>query len=418
MKNKKVIVIGAGIIGLCSAYYLNKKGFKVTVFDNTDGTDNCSYGNAGFFSPSHIIPLASPGIISQGLRWMMRSDSPFYIKPKLNGDLISWGLKFWKASNTSKVNESTPVLHQLLMRSRKLIENIIDEEGMDVELNNKGLLMFCKSQKALDEEIEIAELANKYGQKAEVLSSSEAGLLNPGLELDVKGAVLFKEDASISPYILMEQLIKLLIKKGVTIQFDNHMDKIVAGTDNKIAKIIANGEEHMADEYVIATGSWSRGLMKQVGIKLPLQGGKGYSFMLPTPKVMPQIANILTEARVAVTPMKDGLRFAGTMEVNGLDLSINPKRVQGIVNSITEYFPQFENNDFKDIEPWAGLRPCSPDGLPYIGRTHSYNNLLVATGHAMLGVSLGPVTGKLISQLVANEQPEIDISLLSVERYN
>jgi D-amino-acid dehydrogenase len=216
----------------------------------------------------------------------------------------------------------------------------------------------------------------------------------------------------------MAKLKELLIEKGVVINHNVQVNKLVVGKSGSIEKIVANSEEYVADEYIIATGAWSRDLLKQVDIKLPMQAGKGYSFVLPSPKVNLTTCAILNEARVAVTPMKHGLRFAGTMEVNGMDLSINNKRVQGIIDSIPKFFPQFSNEDFNDIEPWAGLRPCSPDGLPYIGRTKKYNNLLVASGHAMLGVSLAPVTGKLISQLVANDKTETDLTLLDVERYN
>jgi D-amino-acid dehydrogenase len=418
MKDKHVIVIGAGIIGLSSAYYLNKKGFKVTILDNTDGTDNCSFGNAGFFSPSHIIPLASPGIISQGLRWMMRSDSPFYIKPKLNSDLISWGLKFRKASNKAQVAKAAPILSELLMDSRKLIEQILEDESIDAGLNDKGLLMYCKSQQVLDEEIEMAEMAQRFGQDTEVLTAEEARALNPELEIDIVGAVLFKNDAFVTPHLLIGGLKKVLTAKGVDIQFGKQVDKFNTDHEGSLSSVTANGEEYKADEFVLATGSWSRDMMKQLDVKLPMQGGKGYSFVLPNPTVMPETCSILTEARVAVTPMKHGLRFAGTMEVNGLDLSINPKRVQGIVDSVSKYFPQFTKEDFKDIKPWAGLRPCSPDGMPYIGRPKKYSNLLVATGHAMLGISLGPVTGNIIAQLAVGEKPKTDLALMDVDRYN
>ena len=195
MEDKHVIIVGAGVIGLCTAYYLQKSGVRVTVLDNTDGTDNCSFGNAGFFSPSHIVPLASPGIISQGLRWMMRPDSPFYIKPKLNTDLISWGLKFRKAANKAQVAKAAPVLHELLMSSRQLITEILSDEGIDAGLNEKGLLMYCKTQHVMDEEIALADLTRKYGQEVEVLSAEEARAVNPELDLDVVGAVLFKNDA-------------------------------------------------------------------------------------------------------------------------------------------------------------------------------------------------------------------------------
>lgn len=187
MKDKKVIVIGAGIIGLCSAYYLNKKGFNVTVLDNTDGSGNCSYGNAGFLSPSHIIPLASPGIIKQGLRWMTRSDSPFYIKPKFDSDLISWALKFKKAATKKRVAAAIPLLNDLLMESRHLIEQILKEEGIEAGFNDKGLIIYCKTQRSLDEEVKIAELVQKYGQKIEILDAEQAKTYNPALEIDVLG---------------------------------------------------------------------------------------------------------------------------------------------------------------------------------------------------------------------------------------
>jgi len=418
MKDKHIIVVGAGIIGLCSAYFLNKKGFQVTILDNTDGTDNCSYGNAGFFSPSHLIPLASPGIISQGLRWMMRSDSPFYIKPKLDFDLISWGLKFKQAATKTKVAAAAPILNDLLLSSRDLIEKILEEESIDAGLNDKGLVIYCKTQRALDEEMEMAELAQKYGQQTKVLNLTQARAINPDMEINARGAVLFENDASITPHIFMAELKQVLLKNGVEINHNVKVDKLVSGKSGSIEKIIANGTEHVADEYLLATGSWTRDLLKQVDLKLPLQAGKGYSFVLPSPKANLNSCAILNEARVAVTPMKHGLRFAGTMEVNGMDLSINSKRVQGIINAIPEFFPQFSEEDFKDIEPWAGLRPCSPDGMPYVGRTKKYNNLLVATGHAMLGISLGPVTGKIIAQLASNEASDTDLGLLSVDRYN
>ncbi|MDH5475447.1 MAG: FAD-dependent oxidoreductase [Cyclobacteriaceae bacterium] len=418
MKEKEVVVIGAGIIGLCSAYFLNKKGFNVTVIDNTDGSGNCSYGNAGFISPSHIIPLASPGIINQGIRWMTRSDSPFFIKPKLNSDLISWGLKFRKAATKKRVAAAVPLLNDLLMSSRTLTEQLLKEEDIDAGFNDKGIIVFCKTQQALDEETTIAERTIKLGQKTEILSAEQARALNPELDLDVLGGVWYREDANLTPHIFIEKFIDVLKQKGVTIKYNQEVSKITSNDDKNIDSIIVNGEKVVADEYVLAAGSWTRDLLKQLDIQLPLQGGKGYSFVLPNPKANLNTCAILHEARVAVTPMLHGLRFAGTMEINGLDLTLNKKRIDGIIRSITKYFPQYTKEDFKDIEPWAGLRPCSPDGLPYIGRTKGYKNLLIATGHAMLGVSLSVITGKLIAQLASNEVPEIDLTLLEVDRYN
>jgi len=417
MKDKSIIVIGGGIIGLCSAYYLNKKGYKVTVLDDTDGSNNCSYGNAGFFCPSHIIPLASPGKISQGLRWMLKQDSPFYIKPKMSWDLVSWGLKFKKAATNKRVNSVSPMMNKLLLESRSLIEQILTDEHIDAGFNDEGLVVYCRTQHVLDETIAMAELAKEYGQEVVILSKDEAKTVNPDLDLDVIGAVHFKNDAFVTPHLLMDALKTVLIDKGVDVQFNKKVTQLVPSYSGAIDKIIINEKESVqADQYVVAVGSWSKELLKPLGVNLPMQAGKGYSFVLPNPKVNLRTCAILEEASVAVTPMTHGLRFAGTLEINGMDLSINKKRVQGIINAICDYFPQFTAVDFENLDIWTGLRPCTPDGLPYIGRTRQYNNLIVAAGHAMLGVALAPVTGRLIAQIASDEK--VDLSFIDVNRYN
>jgi D-amino-acid dehydrogenase len=173
----------------------------------------------------------------------------------------------------------------------------------------------------------------------------------------------------------------------------------------------------MADEYVVCGGALSPVLLRGLGLRLPLEAGKGYSITLPSPRCLPAVGSILSEARVAVTPMGSSLRFAGTMELSGLDLSINLARVGAIVRAVPRYFPEFGPDDFRDVQPWAGLRPCSPDGLPYVGRFRRYTNLSIATGHAMLGVSLGPITGKLMADILSGKEPSVEIAALNPERY-
>ncbi|MEO9965663.1 MAG: FAD-dependent oxidoreductase [Reichenbachiella sp.] len=413
----KIAIVGSGMIGLCSAYYLNKRGFEVTILDEGDGSDNCSYGNAGYFSPSHLVPLASPGIISQGLKWMTNPESPFYIKPSLNRDLARWGWQFYRASTKSRVKRAVPVLSQMLTESRTLIEEILADTKIKAGFDNKGLLMYCKSQNVLDEEAELANLAKKYGQEVDVLSSAEAEKLNPGFEINTVGAVHFKDDAWFTPHLFMEELKKYLSKQGVTFSYHTRVTNMESGEGHVKALVTDKGKVE-ADQFIIAAGSWTAKFLNQQGIKILLQGGKGYSFVVADPPVMPKTASILTEARVAVTPMQHGLRFAGTMEINRLDLSINPRRVKGIQNSIPDYFPQFSEKSFVGLKPWAGLRPCTPDGLPYIGKTRKFDNLIVATGHAMLGISLGPVTGLMVNDLAQENTPHIDDTLLQVERYS
>lgn len=416
MSEKKVIIVGAGIVGLCSAYYLQAAGHQVTIIDSGDGTQNCSVGNAGFFCPSHVIPLAAPGIITQGLKWMLNEKSPFYVKPSLNKELLAWGWEFKKASTKSKVAKAAPVLHALTTKSRDLAEVMMDESQLHGGYTKSGLLMVCKTENTLYHEIEAAALARSFGQRAETLSREEAEKLNPGLEFNMAGAVYFPDDTMASPHFLVRALQHDLMQKGV--QF--HFDTFVTGFkthQNKIVGIEAIDQAFEADEYVITTGTHTGGLLKPIGLKLPMQGGKGYSFTLAEPPATPKVPSILVDGRVSMSPMLDGLRFSGTMEINGLDPKINEKRIEGIIDSALEFCPQFMREDFDEIIPWAGFRPCTPDGLPYLGRPAAYSNMIIAAGHAMLGLTLGPVSGKIVADMVSGTPVFTDISLLDPDRY-
>ncbi len=416
MSAKKVVIVGAGIVGLSTAYYLHKKGVEVTIIDNTDGTDNCSFGNAGYVAPSHLITLSSPGIISQGIKWMMNPESPFYVKPRLNLDLMKWGWLFKKAATAARVKAAVPVLYELTVRSQKLYEEIMGEENINAGYKKQGLLMICKTQETLNHEIELVELVNKYGLEADVLTKEDIERMEPDVEYEMTGGVHFGCDAWMTPNVFMRDFQTRLIAAGVKIHYNTNVEKI-AYQGASIDKIITNKGEFKGDEYVLAAGSWTPELMKHVNIDLPLQGGKGYSFTIPDPVVMPKLPSILTEGKIATTPMMHGLRFAGTMEIAGTQLDINPRRVNGIIKAIKDFMPQFREQDFSEIKEWAGLRPCTPDGLPYIGRTKKYDNLLVGTGHAMLGWTLGPITGHLLAQEITGQKPDYSSQLLEVERY-
>lgn len=416
MKDKKVIVIGAGIVGLSTAYYLHQKGVEVTVIDNTDGNDNCSYGNAGYISPSHLIPLASPGIISQGLRWMLNSQSPFYIKPRLNRDLIRWGLLFKKAATAKRVNAGAEVLYELTVKSQQLYEDILAAESIEAGYHKPGLLMVCKTEEALHHEAELVTMAQNFGLEAEILSQAETEKMDPNVQYDTVGSVYFGCDGWMTPQLFMKTFKERLIQAGIDIQYNTELQTILHN-GSQIEAIETKNGELKADDYVLAAGAWSPLIMKQLKVDIPLQAGKGYSLMLPSPAVMPKLPSILTEAKIATTPMVGGLRFAGTMEIAGTKLNINPHRVEGIVKGVKEFMPQFRDTDFSQIKPWAGLRPCTPDGLPYIGRSQRYSNLLVGTGHAMLGWTLGPITGQMLSDEIVGEKPAVNSPLLAVERY-
>ena len=416
MADKKVIVIGAGIVGLSTAYYLHQRGIEVRVIDNTDGNNNCSFGNAGYVSPSHLIPLASPGIINQGLKWMLNPESPFYIKPRLNRDLIRWGLLFKKAARPNRVTAGAKVLYELTVQSQSLFEEIMADESIQAGYHKPGLLMVCKTESALHHEQELVELAQSFGLEAEMLSRDEAERMDPEVQYDMAGAVYFGCDGWMTPNVFMQEFKKKLQQAGVTIDYGTELLDI-RHNGSAVESITTNQGEMQADEFVLAAGAWSPLLMKKLKVDLPLQAGKGYSLTLPKPIVMPKLPSILVEGKIATTPMLGGLRFAGTMEIAGTQLNINQRRVQGIIKAVKDFMPQFRDEDFSKLKPWAGLRPCTPDGLPYIGRSERYSNLLVGTGHAMLGWTLGPITGQVLAQNIAGEKPSIQSPLLAVERY-
>ncbi|MBI3880856.1 MAG: FAD-dependent oxidoreductase [Verrucomicrobia bacterium] len=415
--SKRIVIIGAGVIGLSTAYYCARRGHSVTVLDrNPEERDGCSFGNAGMIVPSHFVPLAAPGMVALGLKWMWNPESPFYIKPRLDWDLMSWAFKFWRASNAKHVERSAPLLRDLSFASRACFEELSALPGVDFGLTKRGLLMLCKTQHTLDEEATFAARANKLGVPAEVLNAEQTAALDPGVTMDVAGAVYFPKDCHLSPNRFMAVLKSQCETLGVKFVWSADVSGF-AHHASCITFVKAGSSEWVADEFVLCGGSWSPRLARGLGLKIPMQAGKGYSLTLPKPPQLPEICSIFCEARLAVTPMGNTLRIGGTMEIAGLNEDINPVRVRGIVKAVPRYFPQFTPEDFAGIQPWHGLRPCSPDGLPYIGRTAKFSNLSIATGHAMMGLSLGPITGRLMAEVLSDEKPSHDLSLLTPDRY-
>ena len=414
---RRVLIIGGGVIGLCTAYYCAQRGFAVTVLErNPEQRDGCSFGNAGMVVPSHFVPLAAPGAVALALKWMWDPASPFYLKPRWSRDLFGWSWRFWRAANAEHVRRAAPLLRDLSLASRAGYEELAGALGNNFGFVKKGLLMLCKEAHTLDEEAKTAELARSLGIPAEVLDAKQTAARDPEVRMDVAGSVYFPLDGHLIPDRFLAGLEKRLHELGVRFIWDAP----VVGwqrKENTIAAARSGRGEHAADEFVLCGGVWSQNLTRELGLRLPLQAGKGYSLTLPRPRQLPQICAIFSEARVAVTPMAGTLRFGGTMEIAGLNEDINPARVRGIINAVPKYYPDFRPEDFDGIPSWRGLRPCSPDGLPFIGRTTKFANLSIATGHAMMGMSLGPVTGRLLAEILSGETPAWDIRHLSPDRY-
>ena len=415
---KNIVVVGGGIIGLCSAYYLFKEGHNVTVMDksNMDGVDGgASYVNAGYLTPSHIVPLAAPGMISQGLKYMFNSSSPFYMKPRLDKDFIEWAWYFKKSSTKEKVAQATKHIRDINIFSRDLYDALKASGDLGrFHYERKGLLMLYQTEKEGHHEMETAEKARHLGLESQVLNPEEIKALEPKIKINAVGAVHYLCDGHTTPTDFMPKLVQYLETSGVAIRRNETVTNFIASKE-RITTLQTNKGEYHPDEVVFATGSWSSKLSKQLGIKIPLQAGKGYRIDVAksTGITMPAI---LLEAKMAVTPMNGFTRFAGTMEFSGINHKIRKERVQAITNGAQRFYEGLEipKEDLDNAQ--CGLRPVSPDGLPYIGRSKNLDNLTIATGHAMMGWSLGPATGKLVSELIAGEKPSLDISPYRPER--
>lgn len=411
-----VLIIGAGIVGLSSAYYLQKQGHQVTVLDKGEVTDSCSFGNAGMIVPSHFVPLASPGMVQQGIRWMFNSKSPFYVRPSADLSLINWGLKFLKSANSGHVARSAVPLRDLSLLSKQLFERLAVEPGFEFELKNNGILAFYKTEKVAEEEAHLAGKAKELGLDMGVLNAAECQLLQPELQLDVLGAVHYRCDGHLYPQKLMGALVHYLEHNGVNIVRGSEVSRIEQN-GKEITKVFTGERAWKADHYVLASGSWSPAVAKMMDIRVPLMPGKGYSFMEIEPEQRMTIPALLCEARVAITPMNGSIRYSGTMELDKINQRVNMQRVKGIVEAVPKYFSNLHPQLPAAEQVWFGFRPSSPDGLPYIGHSTKLKNLVVATGHGMMGLSLGPATGALVSQLISGQQTDIDIKAFSPSRF-
>lgn len=417
-RQQHVVIVGGGVIGLATAWYCLKAGHRVTVVDRSPkGHRGCSFGNAGLIVPSHFVPLASPGMVGLGLKMMLRPRSPFYIKPRASLDLVKWMWKFNRACTKSHVERSAPLLRDLHMKSRENYMRLADEFGNGFGLEKSGLMVLCKTESMLHEEIETAKLSERLNVPVEILNRSELQQRFSPFEVESIGAVFYPDDCLLSPSTLMHTLTERLESDGVTILWDRECTGFQF--DGKTIRSILTQEEKIeGDHFVIASGVWSTEMAEKLGLSLPMQPGKGYSITIENPNSQPPTSCILSEARVAVTPMLDELRFGGTMELAGINDEINEARVGGIIDSIPDYFPSVQIASTTKSTAWSGLRPVTPDGLPYLGPAKQFENLIVSTGHAMLGLSLAMVSGEMVTDWIAGSTPKFDqLNLISPDRY-
>jgi D-amino-acid dehydrogenase len=411
-----VLIIGAGAIGICSAYYLSRQGRRVTVVDQGDICSGSSYGNAGLIVPSYSIPLPAPGVITKALRWMINPESPFYIHPRLDPGLISWLWKFRAACSEERLRRSMPPLQALSMASSQLYDELGAIESIDFGYEKRGLLELYRTRKGFRAGVEDARLLTKSGIEVEILTPADIRNMVPELRINVFGGVYFPRDKHLIPYRFVRELAAHITETGVELMPFCEVIGIET-VDRRIIGVQTTRGEIGADQVVLAGGAWSPAISRHLHVKLAIQPAKGYSVTFKRPPNSPATPLGLGEARAVVTPMGDTLRVAGTLELAGMDLSVNLRRVRAILRSVPKFLPDLDPDRMELIEIWRGLRPCTPDGLPYIGRPRAYDNLVIAAGHAMLGMSLAPMTGKLVSELTVQAEPSLDLTPFRIERF-
>ncbi len=414
MTRMDALIIGGGVIGVSAAYYLARAGVSVTLVERRSIAAGSSWGNAGLIAPNHSTPIPGPGVLSQGLRWLLDVESPLYIQPRLDLDLLRWLWRFRGFCNVQALDRAIPRLRDMQRASLDLFRQIIAAEAIACDFEDVGGLVAFRTKKGLEAGVAEAEHLARFGLKTTLLDADAIHEMEPALHPDVVGGVFHEEDAFLTPHKFVFGLADAARRHGAVIIDDAAVDGFdVAG--GRLVRVRTTRGDFEPDQVVLAAGAWSTALARMLGVRIPMQPAKGYAITLPRPNPSPRRYVIFGERNAVATPMGDTLRFAGTLELSGLHGRIRPRRVNAIRKAAREYLILPER--MPEGHVWQGLRPVPPDGMPYIGRSKRVGNLIVATGHAMLGLSMGPITGKLVSELVQDLPLSLPLDGFEVERF-
>jgi D-amino-acid dehydrogenase len=408
------LIIGAGSIGVCSAYLLAERGRQVAVVDQGQIGAACSYGNAGMVARSHIIPLPAPGVLLSGIKWMFDPESPLYIKPRLSPALFAWLMRFSASCRKAPMLKAMFLLNELLQRSMELYVELASIGGPEFHFKRKGSLAIYKTREGFETGVRQAELLRPYGIESKVLDHAGVRQIEPKIQERIVGGVYMNGDAHLNPSKFVAWLASRAQHKGVNFLTSTE----VLGFEKSqghISRVRTTRGDFQPEHVVLAAGCWSAQLASGLHLRLPIQPAKGYSITVKSTDRDDAIPIWLTESKVTVTPMGGILRFSGTLELADLNFSINERRVDIIRRAAKEYL--VGTDQYSPLEIWRGLRPLTPDGLPVIGKSKAWRNLILATGHGMQGLALGPITGKLVTQLIFDEPPSVDITGLGEERF-
>ncbi|TWU10070.1 D-amino acid dehydrogenase small subunit [Novipirellula galeiformis] len=413
--SRHVAIVGGGIVGIACAHYLNLQGHRVTVIDKGRVGGGCSHGNCGYVSPSHALPLAEPGAIFSTIKAMLKPNPPLRIRPGLNVPLWKWLWNFSRRCNRSDWVQSGHAIHPLLTASMQLYSELIPSYELDCEWTKQGLLFVYKDAKALQAYAPIdALLRRDFDEPARLMSARELLEFEPALSDDVAGAWYFEHDAHLRPARLVASWRDSLLARGVVF-IENQTLESVTESAGEAQSLKLSSQCIEADQFVIATGAWTPQLEKVLRFRVPIQPGKGYSMTMPRPAVCPQTPMILPERKVAVTPWETELRLGSMMEFIGYDSDISKKRLRLLTRAAADYLKSELPDSIS--ETWCGWRPMTYDSTPIIGRCPSFSNVYLACGHNMLGLSMAPATGRMISELIAGEPTSLAAEPYQVERF-
>ena len=417
MSEPDVLVIGGGVIGMCTAYYLAQGGAAVTVLEEhgVGGPMASSYGNIGLLVPSHSTPVAEPRVISRGLRWLLDPESPLYIKPRWDADLLRWLLLFRAACSELRYAAAEPVVYRWQRASQELYAELAAELPPEVNYERKGGLFLYREERDWEEAAAAARREREAGIDVTPVEREQLRTLVPGLQEGVVGAVHYHQDGRLIPDAFVRSLAAAATGHGATV----HEHTTVFALERSGAGV---GAVHTSRgtlrprTVVLATGFLSPGLARDVGLRVPVQPAKGYSITVRRPPNCPEIPLHFHEERVVLTPFgPDRMRVGGTLELAGNDRRVSPRRLAAIRRAPPRYLTGME--ELETLEIWRGMRPLSADSLPILGRPRGLDNLLLATGHGMIGVSLGPATGKVVAELVLGRAPSLELDLFRADRF-
>lgn len=409
-----VLVVGGGIIGFTCAYYLNQAGFGVHLIEREQAASGASYGNCGLMLFSDLVPLCQPGVVGKQLRQLLRQSSPLYIKFDLDISRFLWLLRFAGKCTRKQMRQALEAREKILYLSKQLFTDLMERERLACDWQRRGVLMVYKDQAAMDAYEATNALLRPYGLAAKPVSKAALRQLEPALATDVCGAWHHDTDSYLRPENLVRSLRDLVVRKGVVV----HENCPLEGFETRNGRVqagVARNRTIAAGHYVLAAGAWSPLILRDLNLRLPVQPAKGYSITLKRPEVCPRLACYFYGPRVVATPWEGGLRLGGTLEFSGFNSRLETARLDNLRQAAASYLRSFKDDG--QAEQWVGMRPMTWDDLPIIGPVPSYPNLLLATGHGMMGMTMATGTGRIITDLIEGKHPGFDISAFRATRF-